>query len=99
MMRSGGGRRRRGGGGGRREGGLRPLEGVDRLSQFWPVIMWDVASVAKSTGGVRLVGPEAGTRGEETLEKVAQVCWFILKGHFDKWNDNHHVQRSAVTSV
>lgn len=28
------------------------------------MIMWDVESVAKSTGGVRLVGPEAGTRRE-----------------------------------
>lgn len=44
-------------------GGLGLLEGVDRLSQFWPVIMWDGASVAKSTGGVRLVGPEAKMRG------------------------------------
>lgn len=54
---------------GGRDGVLGRLEGVDRLSQFWPVIMWDVASVAKSTGGVRLVGPEAGTRGGERGER------------------------------
>lgn len=51
--------------------------GVDRLSQFWPVIMWDIVSVAKSTGGVRLVGPEArmnqGGREERKSNAAAAI--------------------------
>lgn len=34
---------------------------VDRLSCLWLTIMWAHLRWAKSTGGVRLVGPEAGT--------------------------------------
>ena len=53
---------------------------VDRLSLLWPVITQDNASAAKSTGGVRLVGPEARMSKREREEGKSKTAAAIVAG-------------------